>query len=50
MTTEWHDELSNGELHARLVQRGLLDDAADWIVRYREQDPYPALISRLLED
>jgi hypothetical protein len=47
VTTEWHEELSNGELRARLVQRGLEDDAADWLVRWR--DLYHDQISLILE-
>ncbi len=44
----WWSELSDDELRARLVQRGIDDSAARLLVSHREDPPAATMIAELL--
>ena len=44
-----HDDLSGGELEARLAQRGVADSLAAWMVRSRDHEDTADTIDRILD-
>lgn len=44
-----HDDLGDDELHSRLVNRGVSDERATFLVQHRDDGPEATMIEKVLD-